>query len=334
MEGAPLAQSHSDELLEELRVKEVVFGPVEASELKVKPNLRLLGPKLGAELVSVRKALEAGDFEQLPDGGFRAADHDLSAEEVLVERRGKEGWSVAASDGVTVALDSRLDEELEREGRVYDLIHRVNSMRKEAGLALTDRIALTLPETDRDLLEHQDWIARETLAVSVDAGGSELAFEDSVARDVEDPASVRLDPRSPAEVAGAFDEERVERPEWLQELALMGGDLVPLGDVVGERPDVDPARERVRHAEDVCQGLERTLDGCAFELLPVGDRPAFDRAAERVLEPGRGNERPQRLVVAGLRGGEERCTRLFDGCRKTRVSRPRRSRWWSRSSSP
>ncbi len=177
VEGAPLAQSHSDELLEELRVKEVVFGPVEASELKVKPNLRLLGPKLGAELVSVQKALEAGDFEQLPDGGFRAADHDLSEEEVLVERRGKEGWSVAASDGVTVALDSRLDEELEREGRVYDLIHRVNSMRKEAGLALTDRIALTLPETYRDLLEHEDWIARETLAVSVDVSGSELAFE-------------------------------------------------------------------------------------------------------------------------------------------------------------
>ena len=141
----------------------------------MKPNLRLLGPKLGAELVSVRQALEAGEFEELAGGGFRAAGHDLSADEVLVERRGKEGWSVAASDGVTVALDSRLDDELRREGRVYDLIHRVNSMRKEAGLELTDRIALTLPETDRDLLEHADWIARETLAVSVDAG-SELAI--------------------------------------------------------------------------------------------------------------------------------------------------------------
>ncbi len=176
VEGASLAESHSDELLEELRVKEVVFGLVDASELKVKPNLRLLGPKLGAELVSVRNALEAGDFEQLAGGGFRVAGHDLSADEVLVERRGKEGWSVAASDGVTVALDSRLDDELEREGRVYDLIHRVNSMRKEAGLELTDRIALTLPETDRELLEHEDWIARETLAVSVEAAGSELAI--------------------------------------------------------------------------------------------------------------------------------------------------------------
>ncbi|MDQ3425638.1 MAG: isoleucine--tRNA ligase [Actinomycetota bacterium] len=175
VEGAPLAEAHLDEVLEELRVKEVVFGPVEASELRVKPNLRLLGPKLGAELVSVRTALEAGEFEELGGGGFRSAGHDLSAEEVLVERRGKEGWSVAASDGVTVALDSRLDEELVREGRVYDLIHRVNSMRKEAGLELTDRIGLTLPESDRDLLEHSEWIVRETLAVSVGLG-SELSI--------------------------------------------------------------------------------------------------------------------------------------------------------------
>ena len=48
-EGAPLAASHADEIADELRVKEVVFGEVEASELRVKPNLPVLGPKLGAE---------------------------------------------------------------------------------------------------------------------------------------------------------------------------------------------------------------------------------------------------------------------------------------------
>ena len=49
-------------------------------------------------------------------------------------------------------------------------------MRKEAGLELTDRIALTIPEADSDLLEHGDWIARETLALSVEASGAELAI--------------------------------------------------------------------------------------------------------------------------------------------------------------
>ncbi len=170
VEGAPLAERHSGELAEELRVRDVEFGTVDASELRVKPHLPVLGPKLGKELGTVRAALEAGDFEELPGGGFRAAGHELAADEVLVERTGKEGWAVAASDGVTVALDAHLDDELRQLGRVYELIHRVNSMRKEAGLELTDRITLTIPEPDSDLVEHADWIARETLAVAVEVG--------------------------------------------------------------------------------------------------------------------------------------------------------------------
>ena len=135
------------------------------------------GPKLGRELVTVKSALESGDFEELPGGGFRAAGYDLGADEVLVERRGKEGFAVASADSVTVALDTHVDAELEREGRVYDLIHTVNTMRKEAGLELTDRIDLTVPEADAGLLTFADWIARETLAVSVEAAGSELRVE-------------------------------------------------------------------------------------------------------------------------------------------------------------
>src|SRR5690349_1367026 len=56
-EGAPLAASHADEIADELRVKEVVFGEVEASELRVKPNLPVLGPKLGAKLGAIREQL-------------------------------------------------------------------------------------------------------------------------------------------------------------------------------------------------------------------------------------------------------------------------------------
>jgi isoleucyl-tRNA synthetase len=179
VEGAPLAERHSSELAEELRVRDVEFGRVDASELRVKPHLPVLGPKLGKELGSVRSALAAGEFEELPGGGFRAAGHDLAPDEVLVERTGKEGWAVAASDGVTVALDAQLDDELRQLGRVYELIHRVNGMRKDSGLELTDRIRLTLPAADEDLLEHSEWIARETLATSVEANAVELAIEKS-----------------------------------------------------------------------------------------------------------------------------------------------------------
>jgi isoleucyl-tRNA synthetase len=179
VEGAPLAESHAEEIAEELRVQEVSFGHVEASELRVKPNLPVLGPKLGRELGAVRAALEAGEFEELDGGRFSVGGHELGPEEVLGARRGREGWAVATSDGLTVALDLHLDEDLLRRGRVYDLVHTVNTMRKEAGLELTDRIRLTLPEADADLLEHTDWIARETLAVSVESSGSELSLEKS-----------------------------------------------------------------------------------------------------------------------------------------------------------
>jgi isoleucyl-tRNA synthetase len=172
VEGAPLAKAHADELREELRVKTVEFGQVEATELHVKPHLPALGPKLGKELGPVRAALAAGEFEQLEGGGFRVLGHDLGADEVLVERSGKEGWTVLSEEGVTVALDTTLDAELELEGRVYDLIHTLNSMRKEQGLELTDRIAVTLPQADADLVErHSEWIKSEVLAVSLETDG-------------------------------------------------------------------------------------------------------------------------------------------------------------------
>jgi isoleucyl-tRNA synthetase len=177
--GASRAARHVDEIAEELSVKDVTFGDVGTTELRVKPNLPVLGPKLGSELAAVRAALEAGEFEELAGGRFRVAGHELGSDEVLVERHGKEGWAVAASDGLTVALDLALDDELVREGRVYELIHAVNTLRKELGLELTDRIQLTLAEADADLLDHREWIARETLALSVEANGSELTLAKS-----------------------------------------------------------------------------------------------------------------------------------------------------------
>jgi isoleucyl-tRNA synthetase len=176
VEGAEHARAQAAEIRDELRVKDVRFETVD-SELVVKPNLPVLGPKLGRELGAVREALREGSFEELGDGRFRAAGHELEPNEVLVERAGKEGWAVAAEDGVTVALDTHVDEELERERRVYELIRHVNALRKESGLELSDRIALTIPARDADLLAaHAEWIRAETLATSVDARGDTPAI--------------------------------------------------------------------------------------------------------------------------------------------------------------
>jgi isoleucyl-tRNA synthetase len=146
VEGAERALGHADEIAEELRVKSVAFEPLAGTSIRAKPNLKLLGPKLGAALPSIRDALAEGRFERLPDGRVLSEDGALS-----------------------VALDVRLDAELELEGRVIDLVHAVNTLRKEQGLELTDRIVLTLPDGD-DLASFLDWIKSETLAVAIEPG--------------------------------------------------------------------------------------------------------------------------------------------------------------------
>ena len=179
VQGAPRAEGHADEIADELRAREVVFAQVEAVELKVKPELRSLGPKLGKELPIVRAALERGEFEQLEGGRFRVLGHVLEPDEVLVERNSRAGWSLAEDGGITVAVSTELDEELLREGRVLDLVHEINGLRKQLGLALTDRIKLTLPERERDLASYAEQIKGETLALELgfDASLSEPKLE-------------------------------------------------------------------------------------------------------------------------------------------------------------
>jgi isoleucyl-tRNA synthetase len=187
VQGAEGARGHADEIADELSVKEVEFGPVEATELRVKPNLPVLGPKLGKELASVRAALEAGEFEELGEGRLRVDGHELSPEEVLIERRGKEGWAVAGEDGLTVALELALDPELELEGRVREMIHGVNLMRKELGYDITDRVVLKLGPDDEELLKHGDRIKEETLSVEIRIeelpAASRMAIEKAEAAD-------------------------------------------------------------------------------------------------------------------------------------------------------
>jgi isoleucyl-tRNA synthetase len=167
----PTLPAHEAELRDELRVKEVEFGTVEATELRVKPNLPVLGPKLGPALGEIRRALAAGEFEQLPGGGVRVSGHDLGPDEVLVETVGREGWSVASDDGVTVAVETAVDPELELEGRAYDLIHELNTLRRERGFELTDRVKIVVPQGWQDVLErHSDWVAGEVLATDLTAG--------------------------------------------------------------------------------------------------------------------------------------------------------------------
>ncbi|MEY2470741.1 MAG: isoleucyl-tRNA synthetase [Actinomycetota bacterium] len=178
VDGAARAERHAQEIADELRVKEVVFGPIEATELRVRPNLPVLGPRFGKELGKIRAALQNGEFEQLDDGGFRVLGNDLTADEVLVEKTQAEGWVIASNEGVSVGLDTALDDELVREGRVNDLVHHVNVQRKDVlKLEITDRVRLWLAATDADLMPYAERVASETLAVSVELSDGEMRIE-------------------------------------------------------------------------------------------------------------------------------------------------------------
>jgi isoleucyl-tRNA synthetase len=170
-----------EQIAGELRVKEVRFGPIEGATLRAKPNLPLLGPKLGQDLPAVREALAEGRFERLPGGGVQAVGHELSAEEVFVERSAPDGFALAEDAGLIVALDIRLDDDLRLESRALDLIHEIQNLRKEQGLELTDRIVIGY-QANSDVAgvldRHGDWVARETLAVRLEPGaGSRLEID-------------------------------------------------------------------------------------------------------------------------------------------------------------
>ncbi|HEX9064202.1 MAG TPA: isoleucine--tRNA ligase [Streptosporangiaceae bacterium] len=177
VEGAGGIAEYLGEIADELRVKEVSAEHIDASGLRVRPNFRAVAPRLGSAMPLVKKALDAGEFRELDGGRFEAAGHVLEPDEVFVERLEKPGWEVVSDEGVTVALDTTLDDDLRREGRVYEVIHQVNTMRKDAGLGLSDRITLILPDSDADLLAHRDWIAAEVLATTVEVAGHQVIIE-------------------------------------------------------------------------------------------------------------------------------------------------------------
>jgi isoleucyl-tRNA synthetase len=174
--GASRALDHRDEIKEELRVDDVRFEQGVVARVRFKPNLPVLGPRFGSRLPEIRRALDENRFEL--DGDNLVVDGEvLTPEDVMRERLPvAEGWIVAADGDLSVELDPSLDAELVLRGRVLDLIHTVNTKRKEKGLELTDRIVLTVPESDRDLLAYEEQIKAETLATEIRVGDS-LAIE-------------------------------------------------------------------------------------------------------------------------------------------------------------
>ena len=170
----------SDLLREELNVKEVVFRADEEElvEYGAKANFRALGKELGKDMKAAAEAIErlpGADIARIVSGGsveieVAGKKVSLTTEKVEVKRTEKAGLRILNEGSLTVALDAEIDRALLEEGWVRDLVRGVQSLRKDSGLEVTDRITLHV-DGDADLKaalgSYRDFVAGETLATTI-----------------------------------------------------------------------------------------------------------------------------------------------------------------------
>lgn len=157
---------------------------------KLKPNFKLLGARLGARMKAAGQLIVSMDsqaiasFEGKGETSFMIDNElvtiQLSEVEVLAEDI--PGWTVAVKNGITAALDIQITPELEQEGHARELVNRIQNIRKDLDLALTDRIFVKLerrPALESAIIHFNDYICREILADSIELvpsveGGTEI----------------------------------------------------------------------------------------------------------------------------------------------------------------
>ena len=171
-----------DELVrDELNVRELRFVS-EADELgrvEIKPNYRSLGPRFGPQMPTVAAAVAALDPAKvaaaLREGRsvvitVGGQGHELDADDLLVVMKPLEGYQVEREGSHAVALEVTIDDDLRAEGWAREIVHAVQSARRDAGFEVSDRIVLSL-DGDPTLLHaaraYEAYIAGETLAVEV-----------------------------------------------------------------------------------------------------------------------------------------------------------------------
>jgi isoleucyl-tRNA synthetase len=181
---------------DELNVRRLRFVSEvdELGEVEIKPNYRALGPRFGKRMPLVAAAVAGLDpartSERLRTGGLVAItiggqDYELSVDDLLVAMKPLEGYELEREGSHAVALELEIDDDLRNEGWAREVVHAVQAARRDAGLEVTDRIALTL-DGDPALLDaaraRETYIAEETLSVrvsyeSLDGVGDQLAID-------------------------------------------------------------------------------------------------------------------------------------------------------------
>ena len=179
-----MSQFYTDIIADELNVKEVKFANDVESFISYsfKPQLRTVGPKYGKLLNGIRTALAEINgteaMKELKSTGLLTLDIDgnkveLSEEDLLIETAQTEGYVTEADGDISVVLDTNLTPELIEEGFVREIVSKVQTMRKEAGFEVMDKIHIYAKDNDKILelmKNHKEEIMSEVLAEDMTLG--------------------------------------------------------------------------------------------------------------------------------------------------------------------
>ena len=181
----------SDLIKAEVNVKEIVLLDDASGVLvkQIKPNFKALGPRFGKDMGLISKEIQGFSSEQISqldkEGSLNIViagkEVTLSLEDVEITSQDIEGWLVANSNGITVALDITISEELRQEGIARELVNRIQNIRKDSGFEVTDKIKVQLKRSgllEEAILENEDYIKSETLT-------SDLVFVDELENGIE-----------------------------------------------------------------------------------------------------------------------------------------------------
>jgi isoleucyl-tRNA synthetase len=170
-------------ILDEVNVKAMEYVSDESGLVRksAKANFKSIGPKFGKAVQALGariRTLTAQEIAELENAGtitlsLNGSGYTISREDVEIVREDIAGWIVESDGTMTVALDTELNEELLAEGAAREFVNRVQNLRKDSGLDVTDRILLAFdaPEGLREKLNSMiDYIRNETLAVRVVTG--------------------------------------------------------------------------------------------------------------------------------------------------------------------
>jgi isoleucyl-tRNA synthetase len=172
-----LIEGQQDVILEELNVKELSFikEAQDVVERQVTANSKVLGPKYGKDVQFIIQEIKAGKFEILDGDRVKVGPFTLEQDEVTIGFKGKEGFNVESAEGIVVALDITLTDELRKEGFARDLVRIIQEMRKEADFQVDDRIYVSIKAEGivKEAVEaFADYIKKETLAEELQQSGN------------------------------------------------------------------------------------------------------------------------------------------------------------------